>query len=288
MAKLSGNTQLRDAAGKPLFSLAIINSLAIPEKERIYGSLLPPRLLEMFGIERETFLGPDGVRKVVFVAPAGLGLLRIEVKLHPHDRDTVFFVDLADTHFGQMEFSFCIIADPGSPRFDVDLDQLGHDNCFATMGRNIPEELRAMAAGLFPNQTRRGLGMFGEFFPLLESFVDSLGMEMIVAEPLTYDNAIRYEKYGFDYLTGRRLMLEINEGFKPGGTLFRRLDSSSPFRVPGMERTVRGRSWAIHDGILDEAWNDVRIYKMIGENSGINTFPEREREEGEPSRPISQ
>ena len=285
MAKLSGNAQLRDAVGKPLFSLADINSLAITEKEWIYGSLLPPRLLEMFGIARETFRGPDGGRKVMFVAPPGLGLLRIEVRLQPQDRDTVFFIDLADTHFGQMEFSFCIIADPAAPRFDVDVDQFGHDNCFATMGRNIPEEVRAMAAGLFPNQTRRGLGMFGEFFPLLERFVDSLGMEMIVAEPLTYDNAIRYEKYGFDYLTGRRLMLEINEGFKPGGTLYRRLDGSSPFRMPGMDRTVRGRSWAIHDGILDEAWDDVRIYKMIGENSGVNTFPDRESEEDEPSRP---
>ena len=49
-----------------------------------------------------------------------------------------------------------------------------------------------------------------------------------------------------------------------------------------MERTVRGRSWAIHDGIMDEAWDDVRIYKMIGENSGINTFPDRESEEVDP------
>lgn len=120
--------------------------------------------------------------------------------------------------------------------------------------------------------------MFGEFFPLLERFVDALGMEMIIGEPLTYDNAIRYEKYGFDYLTGRRLMLDINEGFKPGGVLFLRLDGSSPFRKPGMEKSVRGRSWAIHDGILDEPWDDIRIYRMIGESSGINSFPDREEE----------
>ena len=284
MAKLSGNAQLRDAAGRLLSSLADINSLDIPEKEKVYGRLFPPRLLEMFGISKETFCGIDGERKVTFIAPSGLGLLRIEVKIHPLDRDTVFFLDLADTHFRQMELSFCIITDPSAPRFDVDVDQFGHDNCFATMGRNIPEEIRAMAAGLFPNQTRRGLRMFGEFFPLLERFVDSLGMEMIIAEPLTYDNAVRYEKYGFDYLTGRRLMQKINEGFKPGGTLFRRLDNSSPFRMPGMERTVRGRSWAIHDGIMDEAWDDVRIYKMIGEYSGINTFPDRASEEDDSSR----
>jgi hypothetical protein len=74
-------------------------------------------------------------------------------------------------------------------------------------------------------------------------------------------------------------MLEVDKGFAPGGVLFRRLDGSSPFRMPGMERTVRGRSWAIHDGILDEAWDDVRIYKMIGENAGIDTFPDRMQEE---------
>ncbi len=275
---------MRDAAGRPLNSLADINSLDIPEKEMIYCGLLPSRLLEMFGIAPETFCGSDGERKVSFIAPPGLGLLRIEVRLHPRDRDTVFFLELADTRYRQMEFSFCIIADPTAPRFDVDVDRFGRDNCFATMGRNISEEIRAMAAGLFPNQTRRGLRMIGEFFPLLERLVDSLGMEMIVAEPLSYDNAIRYEKYGFDYLTGRRLMLEIDEGFRPGGPLFRRLDGSTRFRMPGMERTVRGRSWAIHDGILDEAWDGVRIYKMIGENAGIDTFPDREREDDEPSR----
>jgi hypothetical protein len=134
-----------------------------------------------------------------------------------------------------------------------------------------------MAAGLFPNQTHRGLRLFAEFFPLFERFVDALGMEMIVAEPLTYDNAIRYEKYGFDYLTGRRMMQRINEGFKPGGDLYRKLDSSSPFRMAGMERTVHGRSWAIHDGILDEPWDGVRIYKMIGECAGVVTFPEQLR-----------
>ncbi len=281
MARLAGNAQLRNPAGKPLFCLADINVLGVPEKEAIYGGLLPPRLLEMFGIARDTFQGRDGLRKVTFIAPPGLGLLRIEVKLDPSDRDALFFVELADTRYRQMEFSFCIITDPAAPRFDVDVDQYGRDNCFATMGRNIPEEIRAMAAGLFPNQTRRGLRMFGAFFPLLERFVDSLGIEMIVAEPLTYDNAIRYEKYGFDYLTGRRLMLEIDEGFAPRGPLFRRLDGSTPFRQPGMERTVRGRSWAIHDGILDVPWDDVRIYKMIGEDAGINTFPGRESEEGQ-------
>jgi hypothetical protein len=43
------------------------------------------------------------------------------------------------------ELSFCIINDP-APRFAVDLDENGKDNCFATLGRNLPEEVKAMRA----------------------------------------------------------------------------------------------------------------------------------------------
>jgi len=127
--------------------------------------------------------------------------------------------------------------------------------------------------------------MFGEFFELFERFVDSLGMEMITAEPLTYDNAVRFERYGFDYLSGRRLMQEIDREFSPGGILFRKLDGSTPFRQPGMERTVHGRSWAIHDGILAVSgeeldineilaspWEDVKIYRMVGRPAVVRTF----------------
>ena len=283
MARLPGNDHLRDANGRTLCSLRDINALAPPEKEGIYGSLIPPRLFERFAISPSTFRGADGARRVSFIAPEGLGLLRIEVRLDPADRDTLFFLDIADTPYRQMELSFCIISDPAAPRFNVDLTSEGDYNYFASLGRNIPEELRAMAAGLFPNQTRRGLKLFAEFFARFERFVDALGMEIITAEPLTYDNAIRYEKHGFDYLTGKRLMLEINEEFKPGGVLYRRLDGSSPFRRPGLEKTVRGRSWAIHDGILDEPWDHVRIYKTIGVDAGINTFPDREPEEEQSS-----
>jgi len=262
-----------------LSNLAGINLLDKGEKEWIYASLLPPRLVGICGIDRRTLCAAAGSKLVEFIAPPGLGFLRIIVKEDPQAVDPVFFVELADTSYGQMELSFCIIEDPAAPRFNVDRDREGRDTCFATMGRNIPEELRAMDAGLFPNQTRRGLGLFAEFFPLLERFTDALGIGMIVAEPLNYGNAIRYERYGFDYLMGRRLMKTIDEGFAEGGAFFRRLDGSSPFRKPGMARTARGRSWAIHDGILNEPWDDVRIYKMIGKNAGIDTFPDRIREE---------
>ncbi|GLI39095.1 hypothetical protein KI811_04430 [Geobacter hydrogenophilus] len=282
MPRLPGNRALVDAAGRVLHSLREINILSPEERERFYVGILPPRLFAYLGISPQTLCGADGLRCIKVIAPEGLGIVRIEVKAHPADPDTAFFLELADTHYGQMELSFCIIADPEAPRYYVDKDAAGRDNCFTTLGRNIPEELRAMEAGLFPNQTRRGLHLFGEFFPIFERFVDSLGMEMIVAEPLTYDNAIRYEKYGFDYITGKRLMLEIDQEFRRGGMLFGRLDGSNPFRMPGAERTVRGRSWAIHDGIMDEPWDEVRIYKTVGEHAGIDTFPDRNNEGGHP------
>lgn len=279
MARLPGNNQLLDAAGQPLTSLLEINRLAAAEKGQIYAGLLPHRLREILGLAADGLHSSTGELLVTIAAPQGLPLVRIEARTRPTDQDTVFFLELTDTRFHQLELAFCIIRDLNSHHYAVDVDEQGHNNWFASHGRNIGEELRAMQAGLFPNQTHHGLQLFAEFFPLLERFTDALGIEMIVAEPLSYDNAIRYEKYGFDYLRGKRLMREIDREFQPGGRYFRRLDGSTPFRIPGMQRTVRGRSWAIHDGILDEPWDNLQIYKMIGVDAGINTFPGREQEQ---------
>lgn len=277
MAQLPRNSQLVDANGQALSSLQAINRLDQTEKERIYACLLPQRLRDVLGLAENSLCNAAGEQLVTIIAPKGLSLVRIEARARADSEPVVFFLELSDTQFQQMELSFCIIRDPAAPHYAVDVDEMGENNWFASHGRrNIPEELRAMRAGLFPNQTHHGLQLFVTFFPLLERFTDAIGRQMIVAEPLTYDNAIRYEKYGFDYLRGKRLMMEIDREFQPGGRYFRRLDCSSPFRMPGMERTVHGRSWAIHDGIMDEPWDEVQIYRMIGIHAGINTFPGRE------------
>ena len=272
MCRLPGNIQLHAADGRELTSLRAVNELATDQKERIYASFLPSRLFRCLGLAPGSLRRPDGEQLIEIIAPRGMGLARIEARRNVSEPHTIFFLDIAETHYRQMELSFCIISDPDAPRFDVHLDHAGNDNCFTSLGRNIPEEIRAMQAGLYPNQAAPGLRMFGEFFELFERFVDSLAMDMIVAEPLTYDNAIRYERYGFDYLSGRLLMERINREFQPGGILTARMDGSTPFRLPGMEQSVRGRSWAIHDGIMDDPWEDVTIYKMIGEHAGVNTF----------------
>jgi hypothetical protein len=278
MAHLPHNSQLLADDGQPLTSLLALNRLPEEEKERIYAQLLPQRLRDLLDLHGSSLFTAAGERLVRIIAPRGLPLVRIEASSRAVGGVRVFFLELADTQFQQMELSFCIIQDPAAPYYAVDINEQGENNWFASQGRNIPEELRAMHAGLFPNQTRRGLQLFAAFFPLLERFTDALGRQMIVAEPLSYDNAIRYEKYGFDYLRGKKLMQEIDREFQPGGILHARLNGSSPFRMPGMERTVSGRSWAIHDGILDKPWDDVQIYRMIGTPAHINTFPGREEE----------
>jgi hypothetical protein len=266
---------LQDRDGFPLQSLGDINRLPRGEKERLYGRLIPDAILDDFSIDRSTFCGHAGHRLVHFLCPEGLGLLRIEIRRRPADRDSLFFAEIADTPYRQIELAFCLINDPEAPRYAIDSDERGRDNSFGTLRRNLGEELRAMNAGLSPNQVRRGLQLFSPFFQRLDTFVMSLGIDSIVAEPLSYNNAIRYEKYGFDYITGKQLMLWIDREFQPGGCLFRRLDGSSPFRRPGMQQSVRGRSWAIHDGILGRPWDGVRIYKVPGVDAGIDTFPGR-------------
>jgi hypothetical protein len=249
---------LQDPDGFPLLSQGDINRLQRDEKERIYAQLIPDAVFDDFAIDRTTFCDREGHRLVRFICPDGLGLLRIEIRRQPADRDCLFFVEIADTPYRQIELAFCLINDPEAERYDIDIDESGRDNCFGTLRRNIEEELKAMVAGLSPNQVRRGLQLFSPFFRRFEAFVMALGIDTIVAEPLSYNNAIRYEKYGFDYITGKQLMLWIDREFQPGGCLYHRLDGASPFRRPGMEQSVRGRSWAIHDGILERPWDGVR------------------------------
>ena len=69
----------------------------------------------------------------------------------------------------------------------------------------------------------------------------------------------------------------IHQEFQaPHGELFKRLDGSTPFRMPGMEQTVRGRSWAIHDGILGEPFTAIHMYRRVRVDAGISTFPNAE------------
>lgn len=257
----------------PHRSIHDLNQLDEERRERLYSLLIPDKVFEMFGIDRTTFTNPDGDRVVDFKAPARSTFAIIEVREYPGDLDCIFYLEIEDTAFFKIDINFLIINDPHASRFETDIDATGRRTKFATVRRNIPEELRAMQAGLTPGQVRKGLRLFGDFVPIANAFISAMGQDMIIAEPLAYNNAIVFENYGFSYIRGRRKMAEINEGFQPGGELYERLDGSTPFRQPDMEKTVRGRSWAIHDGILGEPWRGIDMYRAL-KPADVCTFPD--------------
>jgi hypothetical protein len=254
-------------------SIYELNHLPPPERTRIYRSLIPTSLFSTFGVDRNTFLNHRGEKVVQFHTPESHGFVSIDVKQGADDPDSIFFLQLSDTPFmDNLELSFVVINDPRGERYNIDRDPQGRDTLFGTTLRNIPEEERAMKAGLAPGQVRPGLHLLGEMLGLLERFASRLGTSIISCEALFYHNAVKYEQYGFGYLEGRKMMEEIDQDFFPGGGLYEKLDHSTPFRRKGAEKTVRGRSWAIQDGILEKPWSSPRLYKPVGKSVGMNTF----------------
>lgn len=136
-----------------------------------------------------------------------------------------------------------------------------------------------MRAGLAPGQIRSSLSASKLFFQQLDTFLAFLSHHAVTLEPLTYASAWVFERRGFAYMRGHKLMDDIQREFQPGGQLHTALDGSTPFRQPEQWRTVRGRAWAIQDGILsvlNTRWNDIRMVKQVGRHAGVNTFPDAE------------
>jgi hypothetical protein len=265
IAELTGRLELN--------SIHSINQLPLVVKEKVYRKLIPDKLFSTFSIDPEFFNNLELEKVVDFITPRQASFAIIEMRRHMTDRDCLFFLEIADTPLARMEITFLIVNDPRAPRFDIDRDEEGRRTKFGMARRNLPEEVKAMEYGLAPGQVREGLGILSEFIHLLLGFFRQLKQEMILVEPLAYHNAIIFERYGFNYIHGQKKMDYINQEFKPGGELFRRLDGSSLFRQPGFEKTIRGRSWAIHDGILGEPWRDVEMYRAIDKPASVCTFP---------------
>jgi len=254
-------------------SIYELNHLSPEERTKVYRALIPPSLFSSLEIDRNTLLNRRGEKAVQFHTPESHGFVSVDVKEKAEDQDSVFFLQLSDTPFmDNLELSFVVINDPRGERFNIDRDPQGRDTLFGTTLRNAAEEERAMKAGLAPGQVRPGLHLFREMLRLLERFASRLGTSIISCEALFYHNAIQYERYGFGYLEGRKMMEEIDREFLPGGNLFEKLDHSTPFRGKGGEKTARGRSWAIQDGILGKPWTSPKLYKPVGKLVGVNTF----------------
>jgi hypothetical protein len=259
--------------GIKLYSLHQVNELPVPIKEGIYRHLLPAQVLEQFGIDPETLCDAQGRRLVTFTCPEGSPAVEIDVRPEAGSPDPLLFLELIDTRLNQIEVVLFMVNDPASERFETDRDWRGERTKFGTFRRNIPEEIRAMEAGLAPGQVRRGLRLSRILVPLFEDFVRRLGHEYYLMEPLAYHNAILFERQGCNYVQGLRRMQWIHAAFQPGGLLYEALDGSTPFRQRDAWCTIRGRSWAIHDGILGEPWHGIKMYKRASMHAGVDTFP---------------
>ncbi len=198
----------------------------------------------------------------------------LDLRHRADDPDPLLYVHLTDTINGQIHVLLYVVNDPESPRFDVDRMPDGTPTKFGTSMRNLDAEMAALEAGLAPGQVHKGLRILRESIESFEEFIRSLSHHTYFVEPLYYHNAIIFEKCGFAYERGRRLMERIQEGFADGGDLHNLLTPSSLFRLPTFSSSIRGRSWALHDGILGEHFSGVTMYKIIGEHAGISTFPD--------------
>ena len=250
-------------------TIGAINQLPEAEKRELYSHYIPGEILTRFQLDN--IASNSDLLKFRF-AP---GSSDVEMSLyHQVDfPDPVLYAHMADSLNGQIFILLYILNDPTSPRFNVDKMPDGSPTQFGIRKRNIEAELAAMQAGLSPGQIRRGLRMLGNVITTFEDFLKRLGHDMYYIEPLYYHNALLFERYGFAYQMGRRLMSEIQAEFEPGGTLQKQLDESKPFRSPHATHSIRARSWAIHDGILGQPFTNVTMYKHVGKSAQLNSAP---------------
>jgi hypothetical protein len=254
-------------------SIAAVNALPQEEKEEIYCRFIPPELYRPFNLE-PCFLDEQGRSLLSLQCDAGTADVIMDLRDQYEAQDPLLFAHLTDTINGQIHVLLYIVNDPRSERYDIDRMPDGSPTKFGVFQRNIPAEIEAMQAGLAPGQIRRGLRILKHSIKAFDNFVISLGHQMYFVEPLFYHNAITFERYGLAYQKGQKLMTEIHAGFQPGSNLNQRLDASTPFRERWMHNSIRGRSWAIHDGILNEPFTDITMYSRVGEHAGVLSFPD--------------
>lgn len=247
-----------------------INRLPPDEKRAMYKLLIPDVLLDRFHLNH-TLYDSQGRDLLRLIAELDHPVTEMYLYHQVGFEDPVFYGHMTDTLNGQIHILLYILNDPDSPRYDVDRMPDGTPTQLGSEVRNLEAEVAALKAGLAPGQIRKGLRMRRYAIQSFDQFVEMLGHPLYFAEPLYYHNAIIFERYGFAYQEGRKLMERIQEGFAPGGDLRKKLDGSTPFRMPEAADSIRLRSWAIHDGIMGEPFSEATMYKRVGIMAGIST-----------------
>ncbi len=254
-------------------SIREINALSDHEKHSIYKMLLPDWLFTNYGVHPEK-LSVGGYSVVNFRCPNGSRAVEISVKRRIDDIDPMLYIHMADTFNNQLLVLLVVVNDLESPRFNTDVDAQGNKTHFGTNSRNLLAEEAALNAGLAPGQIRKGLRSFKQSIVIFEEFVRQMGHDLFLIEPLAYHNAIIFERYGFNYIRGYQEMVRIDREFRPKGELYSKLSKGSVFREENSWKTISGRSWAIHDGILGHPFTGFQMYKRLGIDAGVNTFPD--------------
>jgi hypothetical protein len=275
LGQLSGEWLTR-SAGVPI-TLRQINGLPENARRRAYRGLLPPSLLAKFDINPITWQGTGGEEQVRLRAEPDTGLTAVSVRTAEGAGHEFLYLELQDTSLNGINLNFLQLSDPAGPYYRTDYDEEGRATLFGTVSRNRAAEEEARSAGLAPAQVRRGLGASGLLLQQLEAFLVTCGHSAYFLEPLTYASAWVFERRGFAYVRGHKLMDDIHNEFQPGGRLHQALDGSTPFRRPEQWNSVRGRAWAIHDGVLDAVdatWDGLRMVKRVGLHAGVETFPD--------------
>lgn len=254
-------------------TIAELCRAATAERERFFARLLPPEFLEHYGLAEPRLWRDDGAGVLRWLASSAEGILRLEVWPEPAGDDPALALELADTRDRQMEAGWIVINDIAGPRYHLDRAGDGSPLAIGDHRRNLGEELRALAAGLAPNQVRPGLRLFRPVIQRIEALARELGKDKLYVVPLAYHNAIKYEHYGFGYVGDSGTLHWIDREFRPGGCLRRSMDGTRPFRLPWMADTIRGRSWAIRDGVLGHHWAAPRMVKNLFAAGAEDTFP---------------
>jgi hypothetical protein len=258
------------------FTIRQLNNLPDNVKRRMYRGLVPPALLARFGIDPIQWTDSSKEQRVFLKAEENSEKVLITAQASSAAEDEFFALELADNSLNGIELNLIVLNDPTAPRFDIDRAGNGSPTMFGTLKRNLPAEEKALETGLAPGQVRAGLGGSRAVFEQIDAFLSMLGHRAYFLEPLTYASAWVFERRGFAYVRGHKLMDDIQREFQPGGRLHECLDGRSAFRKREQAGTVRGRAWAIHDGILEalEArWDNLRMVKQIGRHAGVETFP---------------
>ena len=233
-----------------------------------------------FGVDRTTGLNGAGHRLLRVFAPPEQSWARVELRASRDDRDPLVLVDVEMGPFG---VSRAVLRPGRGPRLRRDSASTGtrtdRTRSSARSTRNLHRGApgRCGRARARPGATAGSGCSAGCSTPWTSSAgcsgrsCSSSSRSSITRPSSTSGTAATTCSAGSSWRPS-------SAEFRPGGRSGGALDGSTVFRQPGFDRTIRGRSWAIHDGILGAlggtAWGGVKMYRQVGRPASVSTFPD--------------